>query len=135
MDDLSDLIGSDTTGAQAVPVMEGPADEVSLKSVVAAQLGPSMVKVKEHTCRLAFATTYFKLQGRTLPGLILSICKRLTPPWLELAGFYVLISQVRTMDGLRVLYHDEPGLAQLKTLQWKPQLGAWVQGYDDHYRC
>jgi len=41
---------------------------------------------------------------------------------------------VRTMEGLRVLYRDEQGLAHLRTLQWKPQLGAWVKGYDDQGR-
>ena len=87
-----------------------------------------MVKVKEHSCRLAFAMTDFKPQGRALPELILSICKRPTLPWMELAGFYVLISRVRTMEGLRVLYRDEQGLAHLRALQWKPQLGARVQG-------
>ena len=82
--------------------------------------------------------TDFKLQGRALPKLILSIFKRPTPPWMELTGFYVLISRVRTMEGLRVLYRDEQGLAHLRTLQWKlrqkPQLGAWVQGHDDQGR-
>ena len=39
---------------------------------------------------------------------------------MGLAGFYVPISQVRTVDGLLVLYYDEAGLAQLKVLQWKP---------------
>ena len=117
-----------------VPIIEGPAEEVFLKSVAAAQFGLDVVKVKEHSCRLAFVMTDFKLQGRTLPKLILSICKRPTPPWMELAGFYVLISRVRTMEGLRVLYRDEQGLAHLRTLQWKPQLGAWVQGYDDQGR-
>ena len=89
-----------------------------------------MAKVKESSCRLAFAMTDFKLQGRALPKLILNICKRPTPPWMELAGF----SRVRTMEGLRVLYRDEQGLAHLRTLQWKPQLGAWVKGYDDQGR-
>ena len=36
---------------------------------------------------------------------------------MGLAGFYVPISRVRTMDGLRVLYHDEAGLAQLKMMR------------------
>ena len=53
---------------------------------------------------------------------------------MELAGFYVLISRVRTMEGLRVLYRDEQGLAHLRTLQWKPQLGAWVLRHDDQGR-
>ena len=53
---------------------------------------------------------------------------------MELSGFFVLISRVRTMKGLRVLYRDEQGLAHLRTLQWKPQLGAWVQGHDNQGR-
>ena len=53
---------------------------------------------------------------------------------MELAGFYVLISRVRTMVGLRVLSRDEQGLAHLRTLQWKPQLGAWVLRHDDQGR-
>ena len=56
-----------------VPIMEGPAGEVFLKSVAATQFGLDVVKVKEHSCRLAFAMTDFKLQGRTLPKPILSI--------------------------------------------------------------
>ena len=61
-----------------------------------------MVKVKEHSFRLAFVMTDFKLQGRTLLKVILSMFKRPMPPWMELTGFYVLISRVRTMAGLRV---------------------------------
>ena len=40
----------------------------------------------------------------------------------------------RTVGWLRVLYHNEVGPAQLKALQWKSQLGAWVQGHDDQGR-
>jgi len=39
LDDLSDLIESDTPDAQVVPITEGPAEEVLLKSVAAAQCG------------------------------------------------------------------------------------------------
>ena len=53
---------------------------------------------------------------------------------MKLAGFYVLISRVRTMKGLRVLYRDKQDFAHLITLQWKPQLVAWVQGHDDQGR-
>jgi len=111
-----------------VVVMEGPAEEVFLKSAAAAQFWFDGVKVKEHSCRLAFAMNDFKLQGRALPKLILSICKRPTPPWMEFAGFHVLISRARTIKGLRVLNRDEQGLAHLRALQWKSQLGAWMQG-------
>ena len=63
---LDELIESDRTDALVVPLMEGTSDEISLKSIAAAQLGIDVLKVKEHNCRLAFALTDFKLQGRTL---------------------------------------------------------------------
>ena len=63
---LDELTESDRTDAPVVPLMEGTSDEISLKSIAAAQLGLDVVKVKEHNCRLAFALTDFKLQGRTL---------------------------------------------------------------------
>ena len=73
MGDLSDLIGSDKTKAQAVPIMEGTADMVSSNNVAAATLRPDVAKVKGRTCRLAFAIADFKLQGRALPKLIRSV--------------------------------------------------------------
>ena len=46
-----------------VPIMEGLPEDVFMKSVAAAQFGLGVVKVKEHSCRLAFVMTDFKLQG------------------------------------------------------------------------
>ena len=51
-----------------------------------------------------------QLQGRTLPKLIISIFKRTTPPWMNLASFYVLISRCRTSSSLRLLQYDLEGL-------------------------
>ena len=124
--DLLGLIGPGTTDTQVVPVMEGPADGVPLRSAAAAQLGHDVAMVKKHTCRLALAITNYKLQGRAPPKHILTTCKSPTPPWMGLAGFYMPISRVRTAEGLRAPYHGEAGLAQLKTLKSKPQLGARV---------
>ena len=58
---LGELTESDRTDAPVVPLMEGTSDEISLKSIAAAQLGLDV-----HNCRLAFALTDFKPQGRTL---------------------------------------------------------------------
>ena len=60
---------------------------------------------------LAFALSNFKLQGRTLPKLILSVCKRLRAPWMTLASFYVLVSRARGLGGLRLLQRDEAALS------------------------
>ena len=118
-----------------VPIMEGPADEVFLKNVAAAQFGLDVIKVKEHSW-LPSGVRHDRLQAaradaaQTHPEDL----QRPTPPWMKLAGFYVLISRVRTIEGPRVLYRDEQGLAHQRTLQWKPQLRAWVQGFDDQGR-
>ena len=87
------------------------------------------VMVRLHQYQLAFALTDFKLQGRTLPKLILSICKRSKPPWMRLSCFYVLISRVRALEGLRLLQHDHEGLVAVSSLKHDEMLYAWEHGY------
>ena len=53
---------------------------------------------------------------------------------MQLDGFYVLISRVRTFGGLRLLQHDDEGLASVAKLQHDEYLYAWVRGYDQHGR-
>ena len=71
-----------------------------------------------------------QLQGRTLPKLVLSLCMRSKPPWMRLDCFYVLISRVRTFNGLRLLQHDKAALESVSKLQHDEYLYAWVRGYD-----
>ena len=73
----------------------------------------------------------FKLQGRTLPKLIISIFKRTTPPWMNLASFYVLISRCRTSDSLRLLQYDPEGLNAVCALKHDEYLVAWEHAYDN----
>ena len=85
--------------------------------------------------RSAFASlARQKLQGRTLPKLVLSVCKRSKPPWMTLAAWYVLVSRVRTLDSLRLLQLDQAGLASLKGLKHDEHLAAWSRGYDERGR-
>jgi hypothetical protein len=86
--------------------------------------------VKKHPYDLAFALTDYKLQGRTLPKLILSVCHRHRMPWMTLQSFYVLISRVTRMSGLRLLQHDETGLHNVLTLMPDKYLYSWERGYD-----
>ena len=69
-------------------------------------------------------------EGRTLRKLVLSICKRSKPPWMTLACFYVLISRVRTFEGLRLLQNDHAGLVAVSSLKHDEMLYAWEHGYD-----
>ena len=131
LDDLSELITSVTSDAQVIPLLLSKnAEEVELTGLVAATANiAETVMVRLHQYQLAFALTDFKLQGRTLPKLILSICKRSKPPWMRLSCFYVLISRVRALEGLRLLQHDHEGLVAVSSLKHDEMLYAWEHGY------
>ena len=132
LEDLSDLIPEYVGGEQVVPILlSGHAEEVECYSIYAAQQGIAQkLRVKIHQYGLAFALTDFKLQGRTLPKLILSICRRTRLPWMTLAAFYVLISRVRELGGLRLLQKDDAGLSAVSELLGDEYLHAWECGYD-----
>jgi hypothetical protein len=89
------------------------------------------ILITRHPYDLAFALTDFKLQGRTLPKLILSVCKRSEMPWMTLQSFYVLISRVPSMSGLRLLQYDRHGLQSVRTQMPDLYLYAWGRGYND----
>jgi hypothetical protein len=105
-----------------------------LSSLYAAMAGmPKVVRIFAAWLTLSFALTDFKLQGRTMGELILSISPRPFPPHLDLRGFYVFISRVRLRSRLRVLSRpsdEEGGLNFLLKLQHVPELGVWDRGYD-----
>ena len=71
-----------------------------------------------------------RLQGRTLPKLILSIGLRKKQPWNTLPFFYVCISRVRTLESLRLLQRDEEALNKVKKLKHDDYLSTWERGYD-----
>ena len=79
--------------------------------------------------------TQFKLQGRTLPKLVLSLGPRPVQPYPNMTAFYVLVSRVRSFAGLRLLERDEATLDGLtSTLQHHPYLRTWTSGYDKRGR-
>ena len=97
--------------AQVVPLLVSSknTEDITLHSLFAAQTSvPCIVDARKPGFQYAFALTDYKLQGRTLLKLILSICMRMRPcpPWLKLCDFYVLIFKVRCFDALRLLLQD-----------------------------
>ena len=143
LDDLSQFITTVIPNEQVISltVLKDP-EQVMMHSKYAVE---KKIKAELKTCihqyDLAFAMTDFKLQGRTLDKLVMLICKRSKAPFMNLPEFYVLISRVRSLNGLRLLFEDQ------KELQWLhskkkhcPKLYAWEQGYDsngiwDNTRC
>lgn len=134
LDDLEGLIESVAgADAQVVPIMTSSRnpEDITLRSVFAAQTSaPCIVDARKPGFMYAFALTDFKLQGRTLDKLILSICTRPCPPWLKLVDFYVLVSRVRFFNALRLLFKDKQALQNLTSLQHDVYLEAWDNSYD-----
>ena len=111
--------------------LRAPQEGVELRSQYAAAKGlPIKVKVREHQYCLAFALTDFKLQGRTLRKLILSLSDRKKPPWITICAFYVFISRVRRAASLRLLKRDDDAIKKLEKLRHDDFLYCWEQGYD-----
>ena len=133
LDDLNGLIAPLCSDAQVIPLLVSPnAETVVLSSSFAAQANiAESVKVRCFQYMLAFAMTDFKLQGRTMPKLVLSVCKRSKPPYMTLAAFYVLVSRVRTLGSLRLLQDDTEGRTSLFGLAHDEYLAAWERGYDE----
>ena len=89
------------------------------------------LQVRQHQLIPAFALTDYKVQGQTLRHFIINVCRRHRMPWMTLASFYVLVSRVREMAGLRVLHRDQAGLDAVSELMPDPYLHAWVHGFDE----
>lgn len=145
LDDLSGLIESVTPEAQVISLLVSKnikQEGVDLRGAVAAQANlAETVFVRQHMFRLAFALTAFKLQGRTLPKLIIHVALRKKPPWMTLNAFYVLISRVRTSASLRLLQIDKTvdskgltALTNVSLLKHDELLVAWECGYDNKSR-
>jgi hypothetical protein len=119
--------------AQVIPLLLSPSSETAdCYSVYAAQQGIcNKILVRRHPYELAFALTDYKLQGRTLPKLIISLCTRVRMPWMTLSSFYVLISRVESLKGLRILQFDRDGLDAVRRQMPDLYLHAWEQAYTD----
>ena len=91
------------------------------------------LRVKEFPYMLCFAMTDYKLQGRTLPRLVINIIRRgRWGPSMDLPGFYVLISRAISFKALRWLRLDSVEANRLRGLRWDEYLIAWNNGYDRH---
>ena len=105
---------SESGSEQIVPLIMLPhGEEARLYSVFTAEnIGKDRIKVKQHPYMLAFALTDFKLQGRTLNKLVISIPRGAVGKG-QLQSFYVLVSRVRKLADLRLLQRDDIALNNL----------------------
>jgi hypothetical protein len=96
---------------------------------------PSRATVELHfPYKLGFAVTFYKVQGRTIQKLILSLCPRLLrdKTIMKYSGIFVGFSQVKMGDDIRILYKDGTYYTCLHYLtQLKPEeeLSQFMAGF------
>jgi hypothetical protein len=90
---------------------------------------PPNMSVNSFDYMLAFAMTDYKLQGRTLPKLIISVPPSYRRPPMTLVAFYVLVSRVRRKKDLRLLVYNLPDLWKITNKQHSDNLRIYERSY------
>ena len=90
-------------------------------------------KVRRHALSPAFAVTYNKVQGQTLPRVVLLLA---TPKGARLGNltiemFFVGISRVRDGDHLRIMPCARTELDYLQKLRFCSHIRYWYNNYDN----
>ena len=108
--------------------------EVTMRSPRTARARfPPKLKVHVHMVGLAFGSTDYKLQARTVERLILCLRPRRFWPHFSLTGLHVLASRVQRGKCLRTLGFDprRDGITHLTSLQHPPVLSVWDASYTE----
>ena len=127
------VAAADAADQLVVLTLAAKTDDVEITSAVAATHGVlSKLKTRTFPVMLAFALTDYKVQGRTLPKLVINMPARHKAPFMDLEAFYVLQSRVQLKKNLRFLRKDETALVNLAKKRYNAFLCAWDNGYDDH---
>ena len=87
-------------------------------------------EVRRHPTTLAFSCTIHKGQGQTLTMLIASMGSRPFLPQLSMMHAYVLMSRVKTRDGLRVMGDDWEDV--LRAMRHSVETHVFDNGFDTH---
>ena len=92
-------------------------------------LEEQVVRFKAHTFQIAFAVTFHKVQGQTVPKIILDLNKRPGRKLgcLDFHGLYVGLTRVEYCDNIRILpCNDSKKFAHLLKLKPNANLKAWL---------
>ena len=128
--DLSHL-DSLVDGAVVIPVTIDKRRREEHKCVshaAACKAIPETIEYSNHPITVAFALTDFKLEGKTLKKLIMSVASKPFPPHVDMEGFYVFMSRVRMSKDIRLLCKPPEGLDNLLALRHAPELKIWDGG-------
>jgi hypothetical protein len=94
------------------------------------------IEAKVHAVELGFAVTYHKLQGKTLPRLIINPYKRGCIPEIDINALIVGFSRVRNSSHLRFLPIPSNAPAcpwrHLKQLKSNDNFRIWMAGFNEN---
>ena len=92
------------------------------------------VKYRSHKVDLAFVMTYYKIQGKTLPKIILQLNERVGNGLTKL-NFQMLtvaLSRVECFNNMRIMpLYQASDLSYLTKLTHDINLKVWLNGFDD----
>ena len=135
---FSEEKGTSQEKEQIIPIMMTETAVQHIYSLQAARClpmnrnGVGKLKMRVHPYQLAFALTDYKMQGRTMDKIMISLPQRTSSYELQLNSLYTFISRVRTQDGLRLLQNDTTALEEAKLLGPDERLHCWEEGYDEN---
>ncbi len=93
------------------------------------------IQAKVHAVELGFSITFYKVEGKTLPLLILNLYKRGCTPEVTLKSLLVGLTRVRESRNVRLLpppaNSGPTPLAHLLNLKSDDDFRVWMAGYDD----
>jgi hypothetical protein len=92
----------------------------------------TLLKDKEHRVELSFVITLHKLQGKTMPKLIIELNERPFPPSITYNGLLVALSRVTKRSDLRIMpIKSGCDILYLKKLKPDINLKIWLGGFDN----
>jgi hypothetical protein len=117
------------SNAVVIPVKLSTRDPTKLHVCVNSTWLP--IKVRTHAIELGFAITFHKVQGKTLPRIILDLNNRPFKPQITFNMLLVGLSRVTSGQNFRILpLQPNASLEYLTNLKPDPLLSVWMAGFD-----
>jgi len=130
--DTSVLESAETlvAGQAVVPLFSAESEKLQ---IVTSSGRAGKIKVSDFSVEPAFAITFHKLQGKTLPKLLVNLNKTPHPPHITFEFAYVALTRVRCGADVRALPPPVgKTFSHLCKLKADSKTVAWLNGFDDH---
>ena len=100
------------------------------------KLSSQKIEAKFHALELGFVVTFYKLQGKTIPRLVINPYKRGCTPEIDLMSLLVKLSRVRNSSNVRYLPVQSNSTASpflhLTRLKSNNDFKIWWTGFNEN---